>query len=66
MTWFDYKIAYDMVLQTWIIVFENIQNIRQNHKLHHECYRKLKGGEASSGRFTITTTIRYSNDAIQP
>ena len=30
----DYKKADDMVSQTWIMVFENVQNIRQNHRLH--------------------------------
>ena len=61
-------------------VFENLQNIRQNHKLHQKCPGKMKGGidsgmsNPSRGkypkrylkRFALATAIRYSNDATQP
>ena len=43
----DYKKTNHMIPQTWIIEFENFQNIRQNHKLRHECYRKLENGTDS-------------------
>ena len=44
-----------MVQLTWIIAFKNEQNIRQCHKLHHECHEK----------FAVVTAIRYSNDGAQ-
>ena len=44
-----FKKINDLVPQTWIIVVENVQNIRQNHKLHHESHGKLEGG-IDSGR----------------
>ena len=59
---------------------ENVQNIWQNHKLHHECHGKEESGIDSErtnpnngknpmkqlrGRFAHATAIRYNNDAIQ-
>ena len=44
MTWIDYKNAYDMALQTWIIKSVDVENIRQNQKLRYEYHEKLEGG----------------------
>ena len=38
----DLKMADDIVPQTLIIVFENVQNIRRNHKRHHAYHGKLE------------------------
>ena len=39
-----YDMAYDMVSQTKITVSENVQNILQKDKRHHECHGKLQRG----------------------
>ena len=45
MSWIEYKMTYDMVLQTSKIrVSENVQYIRQSFKLHRESHEKLEGG----------------------
>ena len=79
MAWINSKKAYHIVLQIRIIVF--VQNIWQNHKLHHGCHGKLEGandnGNSNSSkgknskrhlpeRLTLTTTIRFSNDNTKP
>ena len=61
-------------------VFEYVQNIRQNHKLRHEYYEKLVGGndyeksDPSSGKnlkrllpgkLALDTAICYRKDTIQ-
>ena len=43
MTWIDYKNANNFDNR----MSENVQNIRQSHKLHHESHEKLESGISS-------------------
>ena len=63
------------VKQMWIIESENVWNIQQNHKLHHESHGKMEHGNKSRrtnpsrgenpGQITLTTTFHYSNEATE-
>ena len=71
MAWIDYKKAYDMVLNSWIIKqSQNVQNITRNHTLHRK--KPLKNwrvGLTAGGKSLAETKIQrgiFKGDALSP
>ena len=60
MAWIDYKRAYDMVLQSWIL------HCLKMYKISHEAINFIDPKRHFPRRCTITLTIHNSHDTTEP